>query len=241
MRACGCSLLNSFMQRFQLRSSAGPFRWLLWTRAVSANATWWYCLAGGQPFRVFSVGERSRWDDSTPPRQRRVTGLVFRVPDPSGIWKGQGFVFSPFHEQRTDLHRSRPLKTRTRSGTKNHPPSKTAGVGHPQIQRQRLCHPPKAPTNRRPEPRHLRNSRPSVNTREHPPEPPRNCKLRFIPMRLRCHFIGHLHLLLRRRHIHQRLQHGIRVETDGINPELHQIPGELRVIAGSLSADADFL
>jgi len=49
-------------------------------------------MAGGRPFRAFSVDGGSL-DDTALGRQRRETSLTFRVPDPSCFWKGRGFEF----------------------------------------------------------------------------------------------------------------------------------------------------
>jgi hypothetical protein len=47
-------------------------------------------IAGGQSFHIFSVDERSQVDNTTPVRQRRVTGLAFQGAGPFGV-EGSGF------------------------------------------------------------------------------------------------------------------------------------------------------
>jgi hypothetical protein len=48
-------------------------------------------LAGGRPFRSFSVDERSQLDHTTPVRQRRVIGLAFQGARPFAL-EGSGFL-----------------------------------------------------------------------------------------------------------------------------------------------------
>lgn len=79
---------------------------------------------GGWPtLSPFSVDWHSRLDGTTPIDQYRVTGSVFQSARPFVFFGRVGvLVFPPYHDHRTDPHRSGPPKARSQSRTKNHPP-----------------------------------------------------------------------------------------------------------------------
>jgi hypothetical protein len=80
------------------------------------------------PFRTFSIDERARLNDTTPVRQRLVTGLAGALP--FVIFKGWGFRFRDYRECGVGSPKIPTLAKTARTG---HPVQRAGAVGQFEI------------------------------------------------------------------------------------------------------------